>query len=145
MAVTPKPANENSTGNRSCYNLPSLIRASCFGRALQGRACCRFVCSFISSRGRTCGNVGIASFAISKCGGTAVWFPSRGISIGLLCGRLSSPAARSAFEYVTMMKQAVQHCAHRCGVPQQFAPILHGTVRRQQRTGTLIAPHHDLE
>ena len=44
-----------------------------------------------------------------------------------------------------MMEQPVEHCADRGNVGQQFAPIIHGTVRSQQRAGAFVAPHHDLQ
>ena len=56
----------------------------------------------------TCGNVGIALFAISKRGGKPLFgFPSRAISTGLLRCRFNSPASRAALEYVAMVKKTI--------------------------------------
>ena len=44
-----------------------------------------------------------------------------------------------------VVEQAVQHGADRGHVSQQLAPVLHGTVGSQQRTGTLVTSHDNLQ
>ena len=56
-----------------------------------------------------------------------------------------SPAARSTGKDVRVVKEAVEHRGDGRGVAEELAPVLHGTVRREQRGGPLVAPHHDLE
>ena len=44
-----------------------------------------------------------------------------------------------------MVQEAVEHGADRGRSAQQFTPVLDGTVRGQERTGPLVAPHDDLQ
>src|SRR6266571_4707077 len=46
-----------------------------------------------------------------------------------------APASRTAFEYVSVMQQAVEHGSDGGAVSQQLPPVVHGSVRCEQRTG----------
>ena len=59
--------------------------------------------------------------------------------------RFGAPTFRAALEYVAMMEQPVEHGAHCRNVGQQLAPVIHRTVRSQQRTGAFVTAHHDLQ
>jgi hypothetical protein len=43
------------------------------------------------------------------------------------------------------MQQAIQHGGDSGAVAQQFAPVVHGSIRCEKRTGTFIAAHDDLQ
>jgi hypothetical protein len=43
------------------------------------------------------------------------------------------------------MQQAVQHRANRGDIAEQFAPVLHRSIRCEQRAGAFLAAHDDLE
>ena len=46
---------------------------------------------------------------------------------------------------MTVMQNAVKHGSDGSHVTQQFAPVFHRSIRRQQGAGALVAPHHDLQ
>src|SRR5439155_24145496 len=56
-----------------------------------------------------------------------------------------APTARAAFENVTVMEEAVEHCGDGGAVTEELSPVLHRTVGSQQCAGPPIAPHDDLE
>ena len=58
---------------------------------------------------------------------------------------LRAPAARSALEHMGVMEQPIEQRGDRRGVAEQLAPIIDGSVRREQRGGALVAPHDQLE
>src|SRR3990172_5249310 len=56
-----------------------------------------------------------------------------------------SPTPWAAFEHVTVVEEAVEHCGDGGAVTEELAPVLHRTVGSQKRAGPLIAPHDYLE
>jgi hypothetical protein len=44
---------------------------------------------------------------------------------------------------MAVVEQAIQHCAHGGYIAQHLAPVFDGTIRSEQGTGSLIAPHDD--
>ena len=56
-----------------------------------------------------------------------------------------APAARTAFEQMAMMQQAVEQGADGRGVAQQLAPVLDGAVGSDQAGSAFIATHDDLQ
>src|SRR5712692_4315799 len=56
-----------------------------------------------------------------------------------------TPTPGTAFEYMTMMKEAIEHGGDGGAISQQFAPVVYGSVRGEQSTGALIASHDDLQ
>src|ERR1700693_1958775 len=74
----------------------------------------------------------------------------RGLAVGkplflrCRCG-LGAPTSWATLEHVAVMEQTVEHGADRGDIAQQFAPVFHRTVRRQQRAGALVAPHHEFQ
>ena len=43
------------------------------------------------------------------------------------------------------MEQTIEHRGDGRGIAKQFAPVLDGPVRGEQRRGPLVAAHHDFE
>src|SRR5215467_12456890 len=68
---------------------------------------------------------------------------SRFLLIRQVC--FSSPAPWSALQDVTMMEKAVEHGGDRGAVAEQFAPVFHRPVGSEQRAGTFITAHDDLQ
>src|SRR5260370_29221927 len=74
-----------------------------------------------------------------------------GDSVVLSCSLLwrqvyfCAPTPRTAFEYVTMMEEAIEHGGDGGTISQQFAPVFHWSVGSEQSTGALIAAHDDLQ
>ena len=56
-----------------------------------------------------------------------------------------APTSRAALEHVAVVQEAVQHGGDSGAVAQQFAPVINGTIGRDQRTGAFIAAHDDLQ
>jgi hypothetical protein len=44
-----------------------------------------------------------------------------------------------------MMKEAIEHGGNGGTIAEQFAPVVHGTIRGEQSAGALIAPHYDFQ
>jgi len=44
-----------------------------------------------------------------------------------------------------VMQQAIEEGCDGGGISQELAPIIHGTIRRQQRRGPFVATHDQLE
>ena len=44
-----------------------------------------------------------------------------------------------------MMQQTIEERGDGCGVAEELAPIIDGTIRRQQRRCPLVASHDDLQ
>ena len=53
-----------------------------------------------------------------------------------------TPTARTAFENMTMMEEAIQHGGDGGAIPQQLAPVLDGSVGGEQSTGAFIGQNH---
>jgi len=58
---------------------------------------------------------------------------------------LRPPAARSAFEEMAVVEQAVEHGRDGGAVAEQFALVFHGAVGSEQRAGTFVTAHDDLQ
>jgi hypothetical protein len=58
---------------------------------------------------------------------------------------LGSPAARAAFENVAVVQKTIQHGGDGGAIAEQFAPVFHGSVRCNQRAGSLVASHDDFQ
>src|SRR2546425_1414510 len=56
-----------------------------------------------------------------------------------------APAPGPTREHVRVVEEPVEHRGDGRGVAEELAPVLHGPIRREQRRGALVAPHHDLE
>ena len=56
-----------------------------------------------------------------------------------------SPAARAALEHVSVMQQAIEHGGDGGAVAEQLAPVVHGSVRCNQRAGAFVAAHDDFQ
>ena len=56
-----------------------------------------------------------------------------------------APASRSALEDVRVMEEAIEQRGDGGGVAEQLAPVVDGTVRREQRGGAFVAAHDELE
>src|SRR5438552_4952694 len=56
-----------------------------------------------------------------------------------------APTARSAFQDVAMMEQAIEHGADGRGIAQQFAPVLDRSIGSHDGTGAFVAAHYDLQ
>src|SRR5439155_11796177 len=72
-------------------------------------------------------------------GAVESWDPSRRCR-----RRFGAPTARTAFEHMPMMQDAVEHGGHCRHVAQQLSPILNRAVGSEQRAGALVAAHDDL-
>jgi hypothetical protein len=46
---------------------------------------------------------------------------------------------------MSVVEQAIQHRAHGRDIAQHLAPVFDGTIRSQQCTGSLVAPHDDFQ
>jgi hypothetical protein len=58
---------------------------------------------------------------------------------------LRSPATRSALEDVAVVEEAVEHGGDGGGVAKELAPVLDGPVLGEDRAGTFVAAHDELE
>ena len=65
-----------------------------------------------------------------------------GAQVGL---DLGAPAARAAFEHVSMVQQPIEERRDGRGVPKQFSPIVNRSIRGQERGCALVAPHDELQ
>ena len=64
------------------------------------------------------------------------------LSLSFSCtAGLGSPAARAAFENVTVVQKAIQHGGDGGAIAEQFSPVFNGSVRSNQRAGSLVASH----
>src|ERR1019366_8548641 len=66
--------------------------------------------------------------------------PANGSGLGLGCF-----TPWTAFEYMAVMEEAIEHSRNGGAVAEQFAPVVHGSIRSQQSAGALIAPHNDFQ
>jgi len=58
---------------------------------------------------------------------------------------LGSPAARAAFENVPMVQKTIQHGGDGGTITEQLSPVFNGSVRCNQRAGSLVASHDDFQ
>ena len=56
-----------------------------------------------------------------------------------------SPAARAAFEKVSVMQQSIQHGGDGGTIAEQLSPVFHWSVGGNKRAGSLIASHDDFQ
>jgi hypothetical protein len=56
-----------------------------------------------------------------------------------------APTPWTAFEYMAVMEETVEHSGNGGAVAEQFAPVVYRSIRREQSTGALIAPHYDFQ
>jgi len=50
-----------------------------------------------------------------------------------------------AFEYVGMVQEPIEQRGDRSGVAEQLAPVIDGSIRREQRGGALVASDDQLQ
>jgi hypothetical protein len=58
---------------------------------------------------------------------------------------LGSPAARAAFENVSVVQKTIQHGGDGGTITEQLPPVFHGSVRGNQRAGSLVASHDNFQ
>jgi len=44
---------------------------------------------------------------------------------------------------MAVMEEAIEHSRNGGAVAEEFAPVVHRSIRSQQSAGALIAPHYD--
>ena len=71
-----------------------------------------------------------------------LWVLSLAFSVSAGFG---SPAARAAFENVSVMQQSIQHGGDGGTIAEQLSPVFHWSIGGDQRAGTLVATHDDLQ
>src|SRR5208283_5485605 len=58
---------------------------------------------------------------------------------------LGPPALGAALEDVGVVEEPIEHRRGRCRIAEELAPVVDRSIRGEQRAGTLVAAHHDLE
>jgi hypothetical protein len=58
---------------------------------------------------------------------------------------LGSPAARAAFENVSVVQKTIQHGGDGGTIAEQLSPVFNGSVRCNQRARSLVASHDDFQ
>ena len=56
-----------------------------------------------------------------------------------------APTPWTAFKYMAVMEETIEHSGNGGAVAEQFAPVVDRSVRSQQSAGALIAPHYDFQ
>jgi hypothetical protein len=46
---------------------------------------------------------------------------------------------------MAVMEETIEHSGNGGAVPEKFAPVIYWSVRNQQSTGALVAPHYDFQ
>ena len=46
---------------------------------------------------------------------------------------------------MAVMEETIEHGGNGSAVAEKFAPVVHRSVRSQQSTGALVAPHYDFQ
>src|SRR5208282_5066093 len=54
-----------------------------------------------------------------------------------------APTSWTAFENMAVMEEAIEHGGNGGAVAEQFAPVIHRSIRSKQSAGALIATHYD--